>query len=117
MHCNIKPQNVLVMQPPGGGLRGVLTDFELGQADRPGGRGRPRVSHAPEVVADWARRRTPAADVYALGVLLVQTLGGDPKPTQGSGARVNLPGDAAGDGSLCRLAGSMLNADPAARPS
>jgi len=81
VHRDIKPANVLLEQADGG-LRPLLTDFGIARiADAPSVTRTHQVVGtpyylAPEVVA--GKKATPAADVYAAGVMLYELITGHP---------------------------------------
>ncbi|MFL6114782.1 MAG: serine/threonine-protein kinase [Catenulispora sp.] len=81
VHRDIKPANVLLAQADGG-LRPLLTDFGIARiADAPSVTRTHQVVGtpyylAPEVVA--GKKATPAADVYAAGVMLYELITGHP---------------------------------------
>ena len=81
IHRDIKPANVLLEQADGG-LRPLLTDFGIARiADAPSVTRTHQVVGtpyylAPEVVA--GKKATPAADVYAAGVMLYELITGHP---------------------------------------
>lgn len=140
IHRDLKPENILIV-PSGeqsSELRVKIIDFGIAKV--------PAASHlvdtqlqtakaillgsalymAPEQCRN-AAQVTGAADVYALGILLFESLAGRP-PFVGEPAEVlahhlstpSLPlGDFASDAptALCALVASMLDKDPANRPS
>jgi serine/threonine-protein kinase len=81
VHRDIKPANVLLEQADGG-LRPLLTDFGIARiADAPSVTRTHQVVGtpyylAPEVVA--GKKASPAADVYAAGVMLYELITGHP---------------------------------------
>ena len=81
VHRDIKPANVLLEQADGG-LRPLLTDFGIARiADAPSVTRTHQVVGtpyylAPEVVA--GKKATPAADVYAAGIMLYELITGHP---------------------------------------
>ena len=81
VHRDIKPANVLLAQSDGG-LRPLLTDFGIARiADAPSVTRTHQVVGtpyylAPEVVA--GKKATPAADIYASGVMLYELITGHP---------------------------------------
>jgi serine/threonine protein kinase, bacterial len=81
VHRDIKPANVLLEQVDGG-LRPLLTDFGIARiADAPSVTRTHQVVGtpyylAPEVVA--GKKATPAADIYASGVMLYELITGHP---------------------------------------
>ena len=81
VHRDIKPANVLLEQADGG-LRPLLTDFGIARiADAPSVTRTHQVVGtpyylAPEVVA--GKKATPAADVYAAGIMVYELITGHP---------------------------------------
>jgi eukaryotic-like serine/threonine-protein kinase len=84
VHRDVKPENVLVSEPPGGGslIDAVVkvADFGLARAveasaEDPGGRLMATAAYvAPELVTD--NRADPRTDVYAAGIVLFEMLTG-----------------------------------------
>ncbi|WP_436519954.1 protein kinase domain-containing protein [Actinoplanes sp. HUAS TT8] len=106
VHLDLKPENLLLVRgtnPPQ--IR--VTDFGVAvllmDADRGVAGGTPGYT-APEI---WhGTPPTPAADVYSLGILLVELVTGDPQ-----GAPESLPEELAGPARSC------LSTDPGRRPT
>ena len=129
LHNDLKPANILISpaQTPGLQWQVKIADFgvasvtrenrlaELHLGDRtlqPGdaGVGGTSLYHAPEVRRGVAP--TPAADVYALGVILFQLLCGDFQKTPYPGWQEQIP-----DPALQQDIASACNVDPARRPT
>lgn len=130
VHRDVKPSNVLVAPPsqPGAPFHAKLTDFGVAslmdgtRITAPGVVVGTAAYFAPEQLRGEAV--TPAADIYALGLLLLECLTGDRAYPQASGmeavvARLvtapNIP-DALPEG-WRRLLARMTAMDAAARPS
>lgn len=78
IHRDLKAGNVMLCRNAKGGLRAVITDFGLsGEAGRQGFFGTQRYM-APELLL--GQRASEASDIYALGVILYEMLGGT-RPT------------------------------------
>ena len=132
VHADVKCDNVLVQTQRDGSLLPRLIDFGIARfGDNPAGMG-PLVSGTPEYVAPevaGGQRPTPAADVYALGVMLYELVTGVP-PFEGETARVIMSRKLEADATpmrvrcpeldvpreLDRLVQRMLARDPAMRP-
>jgi serine/threonine protein kinase len=83
IHCDVKPDNVLVLRD-GDGPRVKLLDFGVSRlVDEP--RGEVQIAGTPWCMApeQWRGLPVPASDVYALGCLLFNLLTGD-MPFDGS---------------------------------
>ena len=109
VHCDIKPGNVMLT--PGGAK---VLDFGIAAITGETAGGRPLYGTpgylAPERLA--GAEAEPAADVYALGVLLAEALTG--KRPDPAGTFPTVPGLPA---EIARLGAASLSTDPAARPS
>lgn len=130
VHRDVKPSNILLAPParPGDGLRAKLTDFGISRSDddlqitSPGVAIGTAAYMAPEQVR--CEPLTPAADVYALGLVLLEALTGTP-PFPGEGgvpmALARLTAAPAVPESLGRdwhdLIIGMTRQNPADRPS
>ena len=129
LHLDVKPANVLVEKMTG---RVVLLDFGLAAAREPVGLGRRlTVAGTPEYLAPETARGEaplPASDVYALGVVLFETLTGS-LPIRGTSAREILLNkidcDPPRASELCSdtpldldlLAARLLHRSPRSRPT
>jgi serine/threonine-protein kinase len=107
VHGDLKPADALVTEEgEGDGDRALVTDF--GIARLAGGTAGASVYAAPELMRGGAPG--PAADVYALGVILYELVAGEPPapaPARPPGIRDEL----------WWLISGCLDSDPAARPS
>ena len=120
VHRDLKPHNVVILPSS----RAVLIDFGLaswvGDERATGVQGTPEYA-APE---QWDRPPTPAADIYALGVMLYEILGGrlphDPEDMRDPEYRRCLPAPPplprAVPDCLRATNSAMLSRDPRARP-
>lgn len=127
VHGDLKPENVLVVCGTGEGARALLTDFgiaqlELGPSVTADGRiiGSPDYL-APELAAGHAR--SPASDLYSLGVLAYELLAGRP-PFEATSPRQLIhehaeqdPAPIAGvEPNTWDVVASLLAKDPQRRP-
>ncbi|XP_066840327.1 LOW QUALITY PROTEIN: membrane-associated tyrosine- and threonine-specific cdc2-inhibitory kinase [Anser cygnoides] len=115
-HGDVKPANALLGP---GGVR--LADFGL-LGEGGGGEGDPRYL-APEVLGGGPRAAGPPADVFSLGLTLLEVAAGRELPAAGEGwqelRRGGLPPDMARGltPELRELLAAMLEPDPQRRPS
>jgi serine/threonine protein kinase len=82
LHCDVKPDNVLVLREPGlaGWPRAKLIDFGVARFLGEPGPGEDVVSGTPAYMApeQWHGEATPLSDIYALGCVLYELVGGRP---------------------------------------
>jgi tetratricopeptide (TPR) repeat protein len=111
VHCDVKPQNVLLAEGPGGRLTVKLTDFgvahalaaatDAGEAEGPVSAGTPAYMPPEQLAGRW-RDFGPCTDLYALGCMLWELCAG------------HLPFLAADLGELVRL--HLYEPPPPLRP-
>jgi hypothetical protein len=111
-HRDLKSANVLIDQTDSGEFRAVLCDFglskDLAETVSRSRAGDERYWNAPEIEADWCS--WPAADAYALGLLIALILQGR-QSTDAKLAVEGLPGP------FADVVLKLTAADPDARPT
>ncbi len=81
VHCDVKPANVLVLDPIGGGWpRSKLIDFGVTRRIDVPSRDDDALAGTPAYMApeQWRGEPGPASDVYSLGCMLYELLAGQP---------------------------------------
>ncbi len=81
VHCDVKPANVLVLDPIGCGWpRSKLIDFGVARRIDEPARGDGALAGTPAYMApeQWRGEPGPASDVYSLGCMLYELLAGQP---------------------------------------
>jgi len=107
LHCNLRPENVLVSRLGEVKLAGLGHSRQLGEASPPSPLS-PSPYTAPEL--NQGESVEPEVDVFSLGALLNELVSGTP-PSEGGTLRPGMPSR------LAWLIRSCLSPDPARRPA